>query len=80
MSAPPNGASCQGGHADRALAVALGLATLLFVVHRALGPMDETDLFFHLKIGQLILARHAFPFRNLFSFTFPDAPNIDTSW
>jgi tetratricopeptide (TPR) repeat protein len=55
-------------------------ATLAFVAHRALAPMAETDLFFHLKIGQLIVADHHIPFRNLFSFTYPDYPDPDMSW
>jgi hypothetical protein len=58
----------------------LAAALVLFAAHRALMPMRETDLFFHLKIGQLILERHAIPFRNLFSFTYPDAPDPDLAW
>jgi hypothetical protein len=58
----------------------LAATVLLFAAHRALTPMRETDLFFHLKIGQLILERHAIPFRNLFSFTYPDAPDPDLAW
>jgi hypothetical protein len=65
---------------DRVLAVALAGAALLFVAHRALAPMGETDLFFHLKIGDLIRAEHRIPFRNLFSFTYPDAPDPDLAW
>src|SRR5580693_10746825 len=42
--------------------------------------MAESDLFFHLKAGQEILARHALPGRNLYSFTAPDYPDLDTSW
>jgi hypothetical protein len=59
----------------------LPLAALLtFVAGLALRPMAESDLFFHLATGQEILRRHALVDRNLFSFTYPDAPNIDTSW
>jgi hypothetical protein len=59
----------------------LPLAALLtFVAGLALRPMAETDLFFHLATGREILHRHALLDRNLFSFTYPDAPNIDTSW
>jgi len=53
---------------------------LLFAAHRALSPMAETDLFFHLKLGDLILDQHRIPFRNLFSFTFPDHPDPDLAW
>jgi hypothetical protein len=55
----------------------LWAAVLLFAAHRALVPMAETDLFFHLQLGDLIRARHAVPFRNLFSFTHPEYPDPD---
>ncbi len=55
-------------------------ALLVFVAGLALRPMAESDLFFHLKSGQEILRRHGLPGRNLFSFTYPDYPDIDTSW
>lgn len=62
------------------LGLALVVASLAFVAHRALVPLAETDLFFHLKLGDLIRAQHAIPFRNLFSFTYPDHPDPDLSW
>jgi hypothetical protein len=55
-------------------------ALLLFVAGLSLRPMAESDLFFHLKAGQEIRARHALPGRNLCSFTAPDYPDLDTSW
>jgi hypothetical protein len=55
-------------------------ALLTFVAGLALRPMAESDLFFHLATGREILRGHALLGRNLFSFTYPDAPNIDTSW
>jgi hypothetical protein len=55
-------------------------ALLAFVAGLALRPMAESDLFFHLKTGQEILSGHALVRRNLFSFTYPDYPNLDTSW
>ena len=55
-------------------------ALLLFVAGLALRPMAESDLFFHLKAGQEVLARHALPGRNLYSFTAPDYLDLDTSW
>ncbi|MBI5478825.1 MAG: hypothetical protein HY906_08220, partial [Deltaproteobacteria bacterium] len=58
----------------------LAVAVLLVVAHRALQPMDETDLFFHLKLGDTILEQHRIPFRNLFSFTYPDHPDPDLAW
>jgi hypothetical protein len=59
--------------------LALG-ALLVFVAVLSLGPMAESDLFFRIKAGQEILAGHGLPGRNLFSFTYPDYPDIDTSW
>jgi hypothetical protein len=65
----------------RTAARSLPLAALLvFVAGLALRPMAESDLFFHLKAGQEILARHGLPGRNLYSFTAPDYPDLDTSW
>jgi len=55
-------------------------ALLVFTAGLALRPMAESDLFFHLKAGQEILRRHGLAGRNLFSFTYPDYPDIDTSW
>jgi len=58
-----------------------GVAALLaFVASLALRPMAESDLFFHLKAGQEILLRHGLPRTNLFSFTYPNYPDLDTSW
>jgi hypothetical protein len=56
------------------------LALLFFVAGLALRPMAESDLFFRIKAGQEILLRHGLPGRNLFSFTYPDAPDLDTAW
>src|SRR5204863_470011 len=53
---------------------------LLYVASLSVGPMSESDLFFRIKAGQEILARHALPGRNLYSFTYPDYPDIDTAW
>jgi hypothetical protein len=61
--------------------VTAGLAALLaFVAGLALRPMAESDLFFHLAAGREILRRHGLPRTNLFSFTYPDYPDLDTSW
>ncbi|HXJ19830.1 MAG TPA: tetratricopeptide repeat protein, partial [Polyangia bacterium] len=56
------------------------LILLLFVAGRCLVPMDETDLFFNLRLGQLVLARHAVPRTNLLSFTYPDARDVNLAW
>jgi hypothetical protein len=56
----------------------LGLA--LFVAGLCLVPLQETDLFFRLADGQEILRTGHVPGRNLFSFTFPDQPYLDSAW
>ncbi len=59
---------------------ALGAALLLFVAGRCLVPMDETDLFFNLRLGEIVLATHGVPRTNLLSFTVPDAPDVNLAW
>jgi hypothetical protein len=56
------------------------IALLIFVADLSLRPMAESDLFFRIKVGQEILARHGLPGRNLFSFTYPDHPDVDAAW
>jgi hypothetical protein len=64
-----------------AVATALvAVAVVAWAAHRALFPLSETDLFFHLKLGDLIIATRHIPFRNLFSFTYPDHPDPDLAW
>ncbi len=55
-------------------------ALLTWVAGLCLAPISETDLFFRLKVGQEIWARHALLRRNLFSFTAPDHPDLDAAW
>ena len=55
-------------------------ALLLFVAGRCLVPMDETDLFFNLRLGDLILAHHAVPRTNLLSFTAPMRAISNLAW
>jgi hypothetical protein len=59
--------------------LALG-ALLLFVAGRCLVPMDETDLFFNLRLGELVLAGGTVPRTNLLSFTFPDFRDVNLAW
>ena len=66
--------------ARRLAPVAPLLALLFFVAALALRPMAESDLFFRIKAGQQILRHHGLPGRNLFSFTYPDGPDLDTAW
>jgi tetratricopeptide (TPR) repeat protein len=65
---------------NRAQELAALAALLLFVAGRCLVPMDETDLFFNLRLGDLILAHHAIPRTNLLSFTWPDARDVNLAW
>ena len=60
----------------RACAVAL----LLFVAGRCLVPMDETDLYFNLRLGELILSEHTVPRTNLLSFTYPEYRDVNLAW
>ncbi len=55
-------------------------ALLIFVAGRCLVPMDETDLFFNLRLGEIILARHAVPRTNLLSFTYPEFRDVNLAW
>ena len=61
-----------------AAAPAVGLA--LFVAGLALRPMAETDVFFRLAVGEQVLTTGELPRRNLFSFTHPDHPDLDSAW
>src|SRR5262245_64371385 len=63
-----------------ALRLAPLVALLAFVAELSLRPMAESDLFFRIKAGQEILTRHGLPGRNLYSFTYPDYPDVDAAW
>jgi hypothetical protein len=56
------------------------LVLLLFVAGRCLVPMDETDLFFNLRLGEIVLSTGHVPTENLLSFTFPGARDINLAW
>jgi len=64
----------------RATEIATLAALLLFVAGRCLVPMDETDMFFNLRLGEIIVTSHAVPRTNLLSFTFPDARDVNLAW
>jgi tetratricopeptide (TPR) repeat protein len=42
--------------------------------------MDETDLFFNLRLGEIVLHTHHVPLDNRLSFTFPDARDVNLAW
>ena len=65
---------------SRAVAIACGAALLLFVAGRCLVPMDETDLFFNLRLGEIVLHDHVVPRTNLLSFTQPDTRDVNLAW
>ncbi|HXU60053.1 MAG TPA: tetratricopeptide repeat protein [Polyangia bacterium] len=65
---------------DRRLTGLLLAALLVFVAGRCLVPMDETDLFFNLRLGEIILHQHTVPRTNLLSFTYPDARDVNLAW
>jgi len=52
---------------------------LVFVAGLCLGPVQETDLFFRLASGEQFLRTGRILHRNLFSFTFPEAPYLDSA-
>jgi hypothetical protein len=53
---------------------------LLFVAGRCLVPMDETDVFFNLRLGEIVLGSGHVPTENLLSFTYPHATDINLAW
>ncbi|HEX7598750.1 MAG TPA: tetratricopeptide repeat protein, partial [Polyangia bacterium] len=53
---------------------------LLFVAGRCLVPMDETDLFFNLRLGEIVLTTGHVPTENLLSFTYPTATDVNLAW
>ncbi|HVU52697.1 MAG TPA: hypothetical protein VHL80_18580, partial [Polyangia bacterium] len=65
---------------DRLPRILAGGALLVFVAGLALAPMAESDLFFRVEAGRQILARRGLPGVNLYSFTYPEHRDIDTSW
>lgn len=59
--------------------MALG-GLLLLVAGLCLGPVEETDLFFRMAAGEQFLRTGRLVHRNLFSFTYPDVPYLDSAW
>jgi hypothetical protein len=57
-----------------------GAALLLFVAGRCLVPMDETDLFYNLRLGEIVLQTGHVPRTNLLSFTYPDIVDPNLAW
>lgn len=55
-------------------------ALLLVVAGLCLAPVEETDLFFRMAAGEQFLRTGHVLHHNLFSFTYPDAPYLDSAW
>lgn len=53
---------------------------LIFVAGRCLVPMDETDLFFNLRLGELWLGTGKVATENTLSFTHPHASEVNLAW
>jgi tetratricopeptide (TPR) repeat protein len=69
-----------GARVRRAWAWASAGTLLLFVAGRCLQPMDETDLFYNLRLGEIILHSRTVPRTNLLSFTNGDFPDPNLAW
>ena len=68
------------GWRDRLAAALPVVGLVIFVVGLALRPMEETNLFFRLAVGDQIVRTGELPRRNLFSFTYPEHPDEDSAW
>ena len=80
MTGSPRPVEPHAARRERAAEIAALVVLLLFVAGRCLVPMDETDLFFNLRLGEIVLARHAVPRTNLLSFTHPDFRDLNLAW
>jgi hypothetical protein len=59
----------------------LFLATVAAVAAVAsLRPVDDPDFFWHYRVGQWIVERHAIPRQDLFTHTVPDHPFVAHEW
>ena len=71
--------SGHSGHWDRWTWL-LGFGLAIFVAGRCLVPMDETDLFYNLRLGEIIIQTRDVPRTNLLSFTYPDMRDPNLAW
>jgi tetratricopeptide repeat protein len=69
-----------GGVPTARFSLVSALLLLLFIAGRCLVPMDETDLFYNLRLGEIVLATKTVPTRNLLSFTYPGFPDPNLAW
>ncbi len=80
MIRPATGQETEHAPGDARGAWAFAIALLLFVAGRCLVPMDETDLFYNLRLGEIVLGTRGIPRTNLLSFTYPDYPDPNLAW
>jgi hypothetical protein len=78
--AAASGRTDGGGSATARLSLVSTLILLTFVAGRCLVPMDETDLFYNLRLGEIVLATKTVPTTNLLSFTYPGFPDPNLAW
>jgi hypothetical protein len=57
-----------------------GAGTYLFFLYVGDSPLQDSDSFWQIKIGQWILDHHALPYSDFYSFTRLGEPWISTSW
>ena len=77
-SAPPTPTPRAGGR--RAWEFALLAAVLVWTFLLTATPMKTTDIWWHLKTGQMILERGSVPWIDWFTFTEVGTPWIDLHW
>ena len=58
----------------------LALLAALGTVRLAVGPLAETDVFWHIKVGEILTSHLRFPWPDPWSYTLPDAHWQSTSW
>jgi hypothetical protein len=57
-----------------------GAGVYLLLLIRGDGLLNDADTFWHIKVGQWIVAHHAVPFTDIYSFTRAGAPWTSSSW
>lgn len=72
-----------GGRSNIAFAPAwlvAGAGVYLLLLIRGDSLLNDPDMFWQIKVGQWILAHHAVPFTDIYSFTRAGEPWISSSW
>lgn len=58
----------------------LCVIAMVAATYRAVGPASETDLFWHIKVGQILVAQHGWPRVDPWNYTFPTRTWRTTQW